>query len=254
MLQTSRANSVAPHPTRGPNGSALNATLINPRGGNAKAISARMALVSGVSWQSNVQNWNRTETRTGHTYWHRDGGLNTAHYRDASGYQWYGWYDGGQYFWTRNFEGRWWWYDADFDRWAFYNDDFWWWQDPYHVGDLYCYDDGSYIPVNSRDDQVGVSQPESVDLKSYGSPDGSRTIKVVEGTEDAFLYDNASPPAFEPIYLASGVQRVEFSGSNGRPMEIVLKLQDESYDLFDSAGRPYNPGAEDDSAPAEAAP
>ncbi|HTC20203.1 MAG TPA: hypothetical protein VK859_05100, partial [bacterium] len=82
------------------------------------------------------------------------------------------------------------------------------------------------------------------------SPDGTRVVKVATDTQDAFLYDTANPPSFQPIYLASGVQSVQFSDAgNGRPMEIILKLNDGSFDMFDGQGNPYNPGsAEDDQA------
>jgi hypothetical protein len=250
MIHTDRAHSAFPHPSQGPGGRPSSGNAITPRGADAARLSAHMALVSGPQWQGRVETYNRGEGRAGHYYWHNEGGLDFCHYRDASGYQWYGWYFGAQFFWTRNYDGRWWWYDADYDRWAFYNDDFWWWQDPYHVGDLYCYDKGDYIAVNSDDDRIAVTQPESVPAQSVNSPDGSRSVKLVAESQDAFLYDTTGAPAFEPIYLASGVQRVEFSdAANGRPMEIVLKLNDGSFDLFDSQGRAYNPGADEGGAP-----
>lgn len=109
------------------------------------------------------------------------------------------------------------------------------------MGDLYCYDDGSYVPVNSAEDQIVVSGAEEPNETTYSSPDGSRNIKVVQGDGDAFLYDASAVPAFDPIYLASGVQSVQFSDvSNGRPLEIVVKLNDGSFDLFDSQGNAYN--------------
>ncbi|MGH7442189.1 MAG: hypothetical protein ACREKE_05880, partial [bacterium] len=170
-------------------------------------------------------------------------------------YQWYGFYLGSGFFWTRNYAGRWWWYDSGESRWCYYNAGFWWWQDPYHVGDLYCYNGGAYIPANSANDQIMVSLPETEDMTSYQSPDGSRAVKLVAGGSDAFLYDLDSPPAFNPIYLASGVTSVQFSdASDGRPLEIMLKLGDGSFDLFDADGNPYNPGAYDTDETANASP
>ena len=32
---------------------------------------------------------------------------------------------------------------------------------------------------------------------------------------------------------------------NGRPLEIILTLNDGSYDMFDNYGNPYNPGTND---------
>jgi hypothetical protein len=64
---------------------------------------------------------------------------------------------------------------------------------------------------------------------------------VVQSDGDAFLYDAAAVPTFDPIYLASGVQSVQYSDvNNGRPLEIVLKLNDGSFDLFDAQGNSYN--------------
>jgi hypothetical protein len=41
--------------------------------------------------------------------------------------------------------------------------------------------------------------------------------------------------------MASGVQSVQFSDpNNGRPLEIILKLNDGSYDMFNAQGNPYN--------------
>jgi hypothetical protein len=242
MIHTDRAHSTIPLPRQGADGRAYSGKAISPRGADAGRLRDTMRTVNGQSLGAAVEKNNREETKAGRYYWHHEGGLDYCHYRDGSGYQWYGWYFGAQFFWTRNFEGRWWWYDGDFDRWAFYNEDFWWWQDPYHLGDLYCYDNGSYVPVNSQNDQVQVTQPDTVALQSFASPDQTRTVKLVSDSQDAFLYDMADPPSFEPIYLASGVQRVEFSDTgNGRPMEIVLKLNDGSFDLFDGQGKAYNP-------------
>lgn len=111
------------------------------------------------------------------------------------------------------------------------------------MGDLYCYDDEQYVPCNSADDDIIVTGPENASMQSYTSPDNTRIVKVDSDTQDAFLFDNETPPAFVPIYLASGVKNVMFSDtSNGRPLEIVLTLNDGSFDMFDGQGTPYNPG------------
>jgi hypothetical protein len=66
-------------------------------------------------------------------------------------------------------------------------------------------------------------------------------VKIVQNDGDAFLYDAALIPSFDPIYLASGVQSVQFSDvNNGRSLEIILKLNDGSFDMFGSDGHPYN--------------
>jgi hypothetical protein len=252
IVHTDRKHSSIALPNQGADGRALKAVVIKPRGDSALLVRSQMAMVSAPSWRASAEARRASESQPGRYYWHQDQGFDYCHYRDDSGYDWYGWYMGDQYFWTRDFNGRWWWYDADNDRWDFYNDGYWWWQDPNHVGDLYCYSDEGYIPANSQEDQVVMTQPVETDLQVSTSPDGTRTVKVLAGSDDAFLYDTANPPSFDPIYLASGVQRVEFSDpSNGRPLEIVLKLDDGSFDLFDGDGHPYN--AQADAAAAAAA-
>jgi hypothetical protein len=202
-----------------------------------------MSRVSGSDWQDRVRGFNQSENQTGRYFWHKDNNFDYCHYVDNSGYDWYGWYSGNSYFWTRNFNDRWWWYDADFDRWCFWNNGFWWWQDPYHMGDIYCYNDADYIPCNSAEDNVAVTVPDDANMRSFTSPDKTRVVKVVADTKDAFLYDTAKSPAFNPVYLASGVADVQFSDTgNGRGLEIMLKLGDSSYDMFDANGNAYNSG------------
>jgi hypothetical protein len=241
IVSTDRAHSMIGNPSTGPKGEAFKATMVSPRKFNSAVVRDRMAVVSRPAYMAQIDRQNVNETQRGHVYWHTEGGYSYSHYIDNGGYHWYGWYAGDQFFWTRNYNGRWWWYDSGYNRWCFYNDNYWWWQDPYHVGELYAYDDDSYIPANSADDQVVVTgQEQSTDMV-YGSPDGMRTVKIAQGDGDAFLYDTANPPSFDPVYMASGVQSVQFSDpNNGRPLEIILKLNDGSYDMFDAQGNPYN--------------
>ncbi len=253
MINTSRQNSTIRFPAKGPDHNPLSAVAISRDHFSDPLVSGHMALVDSPEWHDRVAAFDASENRPGHYYWHADNGFNYCHYLDNWGYHWWGWYVGGQFFWNRYFEGRWWWYDSDFDRWCFWNDGFWWWQDPYHVADLYCYDDGNYIPCNSADDQVVVTAENVPNMNVYASPDGTRQVKVVPGTEDAFLYDTANPPSFQPVYLASGVESVSFSDPNsGRPLEIVLKLNDGSFDMFDANGNSYSPGNYDEDEAAQA--
>jgi hypothetical protein len=246
IIHTDRAHSIINYPKNGPDHMAITAALVSPRHFNDPVVRNQMMIADSPEWQARADQFNASENQVGHHYWHNDGGVSYCHYLDASGYHWYGWYTGDQYFWTRNFNGRWWWYDADYDRWSFWNNGFWWWQDPYHVGDLYCYNDDNYIPCNSAEDQVVVTAADNANVQANASPDGTRIVKVDADTQDAFLYDTANPPTFSPVYLASGVQSVQFSDtSNGRPLEIILKLNDGSFDMFDGQGNSYNPGAFD---------
>lgn len=246
IIHTDRAHSIIKYPQHGPDRLAITAAIVSPRHFNDPIVRNQLMVADSPEWQSRVNQFNVSENQVGHHYWHMDGGINYCHYLDASGYNWYGWYLGDQYFWTRNFNGRWWWYDSDFDRWCFWNNGYWWWQDPYHVSDLYCYNNDNYIPCNSSEDQVVVTASSNGTIQPNMSPDGTRVVKIDADTQDAFLYDTTNPPTFDPVYLASGVQSVQFSDtSNGRPLEIILKLNDGSFDMFDGQGSAYNPGAFD---------
>jgi hypothetical protein len=243
MVHTDRQHSTIRLPQEGPGHSPLRATAISPRHFNDPLVRQQMNRLGGSDWTRRIDRFNSTETQTNHYYWHQGDGFNYCHYNDSSGYHWWGWYQGGQCFWTRNYAGRWWWYDQDYNRWCFWNDNYWWWQDPYHMGDLYCYDNDGYVPCNSADDQEVVTAPVGPGEQAYNSPDGTRLVKIAGDSQDAFLYDSANPPTFEPVYLASGVDKVQFSNSGGgRTLEILLRLNDGSFDMFDGYGNPYNPG------------
>ncbi len=243
MIQTDKTHSTIRFPQKGPDHQPLTASAVSPRHFNDDVVRNQMKTVDSADWRTRLDQYNVAENQAGHYYWHNDDGVNYCHYLDSSGYQWYGWYSGDQFFWTRDFNGRWWQYDSDYNRWCFWNNGYWWWQDPNHVGDLYCYNNNDYIPCNSQDDQVVVTAPDDGVMNSYASPDGTRMVKIDQQTQDAFLYDTANPPGFDPVYMASGVESVNFSDtSNGRPMEIILKLNDGSFDMFDAQGNAYNPG------------
>lgn len=246
IIHTDRAHSVIQYPRVGPDNGPLNITALSPRHFNDPVVRDQMRLLDGQEWQSRIEGYNAMEFGRNQYYWHQDGGINYCHYIDGSGYHWWGWYSGDQFFWTRNYASRWWWYDSDFDRWCFWNNGFWWWQDPYHVGDLYCYNNDSYVPCNSAEDQVVVTAPIDTNEHDLTSPDGTRLVKLFSDSQDAFLYDTATPPTFDPVYLASGVKTVQFSDtSNGRPLQVILSLNDGSYDMFDNYGNTYNPGTYD---------
>ena len=243
IVSSDRAHSVIGNPRTGPKGETFKGSLVSPRKFNSAVVRNQMSVANRPAFIQQIDRENRTEMERNHMYWHGGAGFDYSytHFIDNSGYHWYGWYRGDQFFWTRNYNGRWWWYDTGYNRWCFYNDNYWWWQDPNHVGELYVYDDDSYIPANSADDPVVVSGPEQNSDTAYSSPDGARLVKIEQGDGDAFLYDRSDPPAFDPVYLASGVQSVQFSNtSNGRPLEIILKLNDGSFDMFDGEGRVYN--------------
>lgn len=253
MIHTDRAHSAIGIPSTGPDHGVFRPNVLSPRHFNDPVVRQQMTRINSADWLTRIHEFHASEKEANHFYWHQDDGFSYCHYIDPTGYHWWGWYVGDQFFWTRHFHSRWWWYDSEYDRWCFWNNGFWWWQDPFHVGDLYCYNNDNYIPANSANDQVVVTAPTGLDQQVAKSPDGTRIVKVMGSSEDAFLYDTAAPPTFDPVYLASGTQSVMFSDtSNGRPLEIILKLDDGSFDMFDSYGNAYGPGSNDSDQAAQA--
>jgi hypothetical protein len=86
---------------------------------------------------------------------------------------------------------------------------------------------------------VEAPEPQAAEV-DFKSRDGSRTVKLFG--EDAFLYDTDQDGTDnKPVYLASGVKEVKFSKSSAwKPMQIMLILNDGSFEMFDSDGNPYN--------------
>ena len=248
MLDADNLHSTIRFPQKGPDHQPLKTTVLGRKDLGNQVVTAQMAYISSGTLNDELARTTTSETRAGHYYWHTGESFNYCHYVDSWGYHWYGWYAGDDCFWTRFYAERWWFYDDNLDRWCFWDSGYWWWQDPDHVGDLYLYDYNSdqYIPSDSSQDAVvSTVQPGSPTV--YQSPDGSRTVKVINGG-DSFLFDNAIPPSFNPIYLASQVTNVEFSDtSDGSPLQVMLTLSDGSSDVFDDQGNPLN--YSDDNAP-----
>lgn len=242
MMMTDQAHSTINFPHEGLGGVALHASVYNRTYLSSPAIRAHMNLVMGAGFNRTVVNFNVTENMPGRYYWHAYNGFNYCHYY-YGGYHWYGWYFGNSYFWTRYWGNHFWWYDPVYFRWCYWWDGGWWWQDPYHINVVYVYDNGNYVSTSAG---AGVNvavegNPSAPGARVFNSPDGSRMIKVTGSAQDAFLYDTSSSPSFQPIYLASGVKDVKISNTtNGRPLQVMLILNDGSFDLFDNQGNPYN--------------
>lgn len=238
-----------PHPEQGPDRKPLLAKAVPAREFETEPIRRHMAFVESQGFQAKLAKLSEREILPDHHYWHRENGFVYNHYLDPAGIHWYGWYMGDRYFWTRRDHGRWWWYDDETARWCFWNDNFWWWQDPNHVADLYVHVDNGYVPSNS--DRVVVATTDTPRTEAYISPDTRRIVKIFGESKDAFLYDAAKPSRMAPVYLASGVDTVQFSVARpGKPLGILLKLDDGTFDLVDSTGSPFvpsgtNPGIRD---------
>lgn len=250
IIATDRKHSTIHFPQKGLDGKKISAQIFSPRNFTDAMVRTRMQKVSDPVVLKKIVPLMRVENKANRYYWHKGDGYTYCHTVDSWGYHWYGWYEGDRYFWTRYFSGLWWFYHSDYGRWCFWHDGFWWWQDPYHVGDLYCYTNDDYIPCNSANDTIRVTTEDQLGAVQYKSPDGSRMVKVSGASQDAFLYDTSSSPAFGATYLASGVKGVEFSNlQNGGSLQVILKITDGSFDMFDGDGNPYNPGAMDTDQP-----
>jgi hypothetical protein len=227
ILSMGREHSSLSLPNRGPDGNPLKASLVSPHAMNSALVRGHMgAIVRDKAFTGQVLRFNTTERNAGQYYWHNYNGLNFCHYYDRWGHHWYGWWLGGSFFWTQFYWGYWWWYDPLYYRWCYWYDGWWWWQDPYNV--VYAYNDGQYVSGASPAPQGPVE---------YRSEDGTRMVKLAGG--DAFLFDTSGSAAFKPVYLASGVKEVEFSKTQeGKPLQILVVLDDNSFELFDDVGNP----------------
>jgi hypothetical protein len=193
------------------------------------------------SFMSKVNGYNRTENIAGRYYWHNGNGYNYCHYNDGYGCNWYGCYDGGNCFWSCYYGNNWWWYDQANACWDYWDNNNWWYQNPYNVNQVDVYNNGDYVPADDSQESspaAAVDQPSADSQGVYDSADGTRQVKVTGEDKDAFLFDKANPPDFQPVYLSSGVQDVKFSNSqNGKPLQIAVVLADGSFDLFDDRGQ-----------------
>ena len=251
ILVVSRERSVIHYPVAGPHGVDLHVRAFEPRQMTTVTIRNHMAKIAvRGAFGAQVIGFNRSEAVPNHYYWHTWNGMNYCHYYDPWGYHWYGWYMGSGYFWTRYYANNWWWYDSAMARWCYWNNGGWWWQDP-TLNTVYVYDNGAYVPAEATDttdtEAVNGSVPPAAEVgseKSYQSKDSTRIVKVEGNSQDAFLYDTADPPAFEPHYLDTGVSKVKFSyDENGKLSQIMLISQDGSFHLYDTDGNPYQAGA-----------
>jgi len=242
-----------PRPAAGPQGSALHASVISRTAMNGAVVRSQMSVVGRAQVTAQINVYNRTEVVPNHYYWHNYNGWNYCHYYDPYGYHWYGWYVGGNCFWSRYWSGNWWWYDPVYYHWCYWHDGWWWWQDPANVQVVYVYDNGNYVnaatvgetstsssPSAPSDSTLQPAEakplaPVSVD-KVLNSKDGTRQVKIVGG--DAFLYDTVVVDNDnKPVFLSDNVKDVKFiPGTAGAPPQILVSLTDGTTQTYDSDG------------------
>ena len=196
----------------------------------------------------------REEHERGRYYWHEHDGNRYCHHYDQWGYHWYGWYMGDVYFWTRYWNDMYWYYDPYYGRWVYMRNGRWWYQDPARVEIVYIYtpETNTYYqydnapgggavltpdptvptttPPPAEPTQPGQPAPEAP-AKIYYSGDGRRSVQVFGASNDAFLYDTAETPAFNPVFLASGVTEARFSQSAAdQPLQVLLLTETKNDD------------------------
>jgi len=188
-------------------------------------------------------------------HWRDWDGYRMCHHYDGN-FHWWGFYLADVYFWSVYYNDYYWWYDPYWHRWCYMHNGSWWWQNPDRV--VYIYRDGSYYQYN---DAVGgvVLNPDTTppvepppadptpapapapDAKAYYSADGTRTVQVSGDTKDAYLYDTAETPAFEPKWLDSGVTDVRFKLDDQGQLSNIMTLKDDGgFNLFDKDGNPQS--------------
>lgn len=206
------------------------------------------AVVRNPAVVQSIRRDQKVEIQPGRYYWHDVGRVRYAHYRDRRGDDWYGFYHGPRFYWTRYWADRWWWYDPRFERWVYWWDGYWWWPGP--AGGVYVYVDNNYYPYDDGtvtvEQPVTAAPPQAVPASadqgsSTTSPDGTRMVQIYGDRRDAFLYSVSSGrPAFMK-YLASGVKKARFSGGqSGKPLRLLLDLDDGSFALYDESGQPLD--------------
>ena len=240
------------------------------RYGNGEEIRERSAkfppdrhseIVGDPSLRRAIERERDAERTRNRYYWHNSGGKKYSHFRDADDIDWYGFYFGPSFYWTRYYADRWWWYDPGYARWVFWWNGYWWWQGPggtasvYLDNEYYPYQEGGVTVKSSATVSPAEAKPVPGTGKQWTSPDMRRMVEVT-GTEDAaFLYDRTGGSPVYLCYLGRGVSRVRFSGGvTGQPLLILLDFKDGSFALFDADGKPEQPEAPVPAPPLPAAP
>jgi hypothetical protein len=89
--------------------------------------------------------------------------------------------------------------------------------------------------------------------RNFVSPDSTREVRISGDQREASLYDRTGGGEPRLIgVLASGVKRAQYSEANGNHLQVLLLMNDGSYDVFDADGHSLlqpAPAAGDDVAP-----
>jgi hypothetical protein len=187
-----------------------------------------------------IERRRRVEIVPNREYWNEVEDRKYVHYYDRR-LHWYGFYHGSHLYWTTHYGGHWWWRDPYHDRWLFWHAGHWWWPAP--AGVVYVYVNNAYVPYEEANVRAprppSVTPPPGEAGGSWESPDGRRLVEVYGPKSDAFLYDNTTDPPTFMKHLASGVEKIRFSGGkNAKPLRILLDKEGNTFTLLDAEGEP----------------
>jgi hypothetical protein len=225
-----------------------NHRIIAPGGANLSAI-------RDESFRNSVRNTDRGWDLSDRGYHWQQWNGNWACHRYDGRFHWWGFYMGSAYFWTIDWYDNYWWYDPYCHRWCYLYNDAWWWQDPANMQTAYLYQDGDYYqyddapggevvlnadqtpPVDAPPADDATQPPADPVAKVLYSPDGTRAVQITRDNADAYLYDTADPPAFNDVWLGSGVTDVRFrmDGQN-QLIQILTIMGDDRFNVFDKNG------------------
>jgi len=241
-------------PRNGPDNRALTQT---PLSRNTRIIApsgAHLDAIADENFRRGLRETDRRWDLSDRGYHWQPWNKNWACHHYDGRFHWWGFYMGPVYFWTIDWQDNYWWYDPYWHRWCYLYNDAWWWQDPASMQTVYIYQDGTYYQYADADGEVALSpdqtpptdQPPAdaspeppVDpiAKVLYSLDGSRAVQITRDNADAYLYDTADPPAFNPVWLGSGVTEVLFNPNDQRPLvQILIKMGDDKFDVVDKNG------------------
>jgi len=220
------------------------------RAGALQGPPAHAGIIRDPGFSSRIGIERGHELESGRFFWHRFGGYPYCH-TFFDGVDWYGFYFGSAFFWTRYYDSYWWWYDPVYARWVFWYNDYWWWPGP--DNELYVYMDNNYFPYDSERQVATVKRPQvmqpptatppsAAEGGGVASPDNSRLLRVLGPGNEAFLYEKKDGQ--EPVflkYLGKDVTEGRFTkGEGGRGTVLILTFQDGAYALFDNDGNPLD--------------
>lgn len=159
----------------------------------AQAPSQHLSLVRNAPLIASMSAHHAEELTTSDFFWHEAGGVRYCHHHDRWGHDWYGFYEGPSFYWTRYYIGRWWWFDPGPQQWLYYDSGNWWYQSPAQPQTVYVYMNGGYAPATVATAAEAVATEKTpaepkyssdVDAPNYRANENENSFALVVGVED----------------------------------------------------------------------